>query len=81
MKLKIEDRGDGLKLSRILLFEEKNRLYLIFFVFISILKMFSSMFYMALCANRHHSYDHIKSKEVQQPILVFEIFFFIEMVL
>lgn len=81
VKNKIEERGGQFELSKMLLFEEKNRLYLVFFVFISILKLFSSMFYMAICANRHHSYDHMKEREVQEPIIVFEFFFFIEIVL
>lgn len=67
------------ELSKKLLFEERNKLYLIFFVYISALKLASSYFYMAICANRHA--DLTSHAEIQLVMAFFEVQFLIEILL
>ena len=47
------DDMSSIDFKTVFLFDEKNRLYIVFFVFISILKGISSMLYMSLISNRH----------------------------
>ena len=67
------------ELSKKLLFEERNKLYLTFFVYISALKLASSFFYMAICANRHA--DLMSQAEIHLFTAFFEVQFLIEMLL
>lgn len=71
--------GGQTKLEAALLFQERNRLYLFFMFFISLLKVFSSCFYMCLVANTHN--DWYEKDDINMMILFFELCFLIEMFL
>lgn len=78
VKEKIED-GVAQELNKVLLFEERNRLYLLFFFYISALKLVSSFFYMGICANRHKPLDDMKV--TYYALIFFEFCFLIEIIL
>lgn len=78
VKEKIEDGGIQ-ELNKLLLFEERNRLYLLFFFYISALKLVSSFFYMGICANRHKPLDDMKV--TYYALIFFEFCFLVEIIL
>ena len=82
--MKLKDKMDeisAIDFKTVFLFDEKNRLYIAFFVFISILKGVSSMMYMALISNRHNAQKILYYKETHVAIMVFETVHVIEIIL
>ena len=61
------------------LFDEWNQWYIIFYVFISLLKIFASKYYLGICANIH--VDWYEMQSVKICLIVFEALFLIEMIL
>lgn len=62
-----------------ILFEEGNKLYLVFYVIISILKILSSFFYMGMITNIYVKWYEIRNVQIQ--MLVYESCFLMEMIL
>lgn len=78
-KERFKDAEEGIDISTCFLFWERNRLYLVFLSFISILKIVSSYLYLAMCANSMHYWE--EEQTVIVLIAVFEGCFVFDMAL
>lgn len=67
------------ELSKLLLFEEDNYYYALFHIFMSMLKVISSFYYLGISANIH--FDWYGESSTQFYMAFFEIFFLIEIIL
>lgn len=65
--------------GKLLMFDEWTNWYVGFYIFISLLKVISSFYYLGICANIH--IDWYSYKTTQFNMIFFEVFFLIEIIL